>query len=112
MAHKERRPDSARLTPELVIPEESAYVAQVNNAMKNTDVSFKVCQAGFKNDNVDRSRIMADVQMVPDGIYEIQMGVYQSGALVPGSRTSVRTAISDRAASRTGGPQYPVPLLT
>jgi hypothetical protein len=26
--------------------------------------------------------------------------------------TSVTTVISDRAASRTGGPQYPVPLFT
>jgi uncharacterized protein len=56
---------------ELVMPEKSAFVTQVNNAMKNTNVSFKVCQAALKNNNVDRSRIMADVQTVPDGIYEI-----------------------------------------
>jgi intracellular sulfur oxidation DsrE/DsrF family protein len=41
--------------------------------MKNTNVSFKVCQAALKNNNVDRSRIMADAQTVPDGIYEILM---------------------------------------
>jgi intracellular sulfur oxidation DsrE/DsrF family protein len=58
---------------ELVMPEKSAFVAQVNNAMKNTNVSFKVCQAALKNNNVDRSRIMADVRTVPDGIYEILM---------------------------------------
>lgn len=28
------------------------------------------------------------------------------------ARVSVRIVSSDRAASRTGGPQYPVPLLT
>ena len=56
---------------ELVMPEKSAFVTQVNNAMKNPNVSFKVCQAALKNNNVDRSRIMADVQTVPDGIYEI-----------------------------------------
>ncbi len=58
---------------ELVMPEKSAFVAQVNNAMKNTNVSFKVCQAALKNNNVDRSRIMAHVNTVPDGIYEILM---------------------------------------
>jgi intracellular sulfur oxidation DsrE/DsrF family protein len=58
---------------ELVMPEKSAFVAQVDNAIKNPNVSFKVCQAALKNNNVDRSRIMADVHTVPDGIYEILM---------------------------------------
>jgi intracellular sulfur oxidation DsrE/DsrF family protein len=58
---------------ELVMPEKSAFVTQVNSAMKNPNVSFKVCQAALKNNNVDRSRIMADAQTVPDGIYEILM---------------------------------------
>jgi uncharacterized protein len=58
---------------ELVMPEKSAFVTQVNNAIKNPNVSFKVCQAALRNNNVDRSRIMADVRTVPDGIYEILM---------------------------------------
>jgi intracellular sulfur oxidation DsrE/DsrF family protein len=58
---------------ELVMPEKSAFVTQVNNEIKNPNVSFKVCQAALKNNNVDRSRIMADVSTVPDGIYEILM---------------------------------------
>jgi hypothetical protein len=58
---------------ELVMPEKSAFVAQVNSAIRNPNVSFKVCQAALKNNNVDRSRIMADAQTVPDGIYEILM---------------------------------------
>ena len=58
---------------ELVMPEKSAFVAQVNSAIRNPNVSFKVCQAALKNNNVDRSRIMADAQTVPDGFSELLM---------------------------------------
>ncbi len=58
---------------ELVMPEKSAFMTEVKNAMKNPNVSFRVCQVALKNNNVDRSRILADVQTVPDGIYEILM---------------------------------------
>ena len=56
---------------ELVMPEKSAFMAEVNKAMKNPNVSFKVCQVALKNNGVDRSRILADAHTVPDGIYEI-----------------------------------------
>lgn len=58
---------------ELVMPEKSAFLADVNRAVKNPHVSFKVCQVALKNNNVDRSRILADAGTVPDGIYEILM---------------------------------------
>ncbi len=58
---------------ELVMPEKSAFMTEVNRAVKNPNVSFKVCQAALKNNNVDRSRILADAHTVPDGIYEILM---------------------------------------
>jgi intracellular sulfur oxidation DsrE/DsrF family protein len=58
---------------ELVMPEKSAFMTEVKNAMKNPNVSFRVCQVALKNNNVDRSRILADVHTVPDGIYEILM---------------------------------------
>ena len=58
---------------ELVMPEKSAFMTELNSAMKNPNVSFKVCQAALKNNNVDKSRILADVRTVPDGIYEILM---------------------------------------
>ena len=58
---------------ELVMPEKSAYLAEVNRAAKNPNVRFKVCQVALKNNNVDRSRILADAATVPDGIYEILM---------------------------------------
>ena len=58
---------------ELVMPEKSAFLADVNRAAKNPNVAFKVCQVALKNNNVDRSRLIGDVQTVPDGIYEILM---------------------------------------
>lgn len=58
---------------ELVMPEKSGFTADVTRAMKNPNVAFKVCQVALKSNNVDRSRILADVNTVPDGIYEILM---------------------------------------
>lgn len=58
---------------ELVMPEKSAFMTELNSAMKNPNVSFKVCQAALRNNNVDKSRILADAHTVPDGIYEILM---------------------------------------
>jgi intracellular sulfur oxidation DsrE/DsrF family protein len=56
---------------ELVMPERSAYIAEVKEAMKSPNVSFKVCAIALKNNNVDRSQLLSGVQTVPDGIYEI-----------------------------------------
>jgi uncharacterized protein len=56
---------------ELVMPERSAYIADVKEAMKNPNVSFKVCAIALKNNSVDKSQLLAGVQTVPDGIYEL-----------------------------------------
>jgi len=56
---------------ELVMPERSAYIADVQNAMKNPNVTFKVCAMALKNNSVDKSQLLAGVSTVPDGIHEI-----------------------------------------
>ena len=56
---------------ELVMPERSAYLADVKEAMKNPNVTFKVCAIALKNNNIDKSQLLAGVQTVPDGIYEL-----------------------------------------
>lgn len=56
---------------ELVMPERSAYIADIKEALKNPNVSFKVCAIALKNNNVDKSQLLAGVQVVPDGIYEL-----------------------------------------
>jgi len=58
---------------ELVMPEKSAYLPDVTAAIKNPRVAFKVCRVALKNNNIDRSQILADAGTVPDGIYEILM---------------------------------------
>jgi intracellular sulfur oxidation DsrE/DsrF family protein len=56
---------------ELVMPERSAYIAEVKEAMKNPNVTFKACAIALKNNNVDKSQLLPGVQTVPDGIYEL-----------------------------------------
>ena len=56
---------------ELVMPERSAYLADVKEAMKNPNVTFKVCAIALKNNNVDKSQLLPGVWVVPDGIYEL-----------------------------------------
>jgi hypothetical protein len=56
---------------ELVMPERSAYIADVQNAMKNPNVSFNVCAIALRNNNIDKSQLLPGVGTVPDGIYEL-----------------------------------------
>jgi intracellular sulfur oxidation DsrE/DsrF family protein len=56
---------------ELVMPERSAFITDVQQAMKNPNISFKVCAIALKNNDVDKSKLAPGVQTVPDGIYEI-----------------------------------------
>jgi intracellular sulfur oxidation DsrE/DsrF family protein len=56
---------------ELMMPEKSAYLAEVKDAMKKPDVTFKVCAQALKNNNVDRSQLLSEAQIVPDGIREL-----------------------------------------
>jgi hypothetical protein len=56
---------------ELVMPERSLFINEVKEAMKNPNVSLKVCAIALKNNNVDKSQLLAGVGTVPDGIYEL-----------------------------------------
>ena len=58
---------------ELVMPERSAFLADVQTAMKNPKVSFKVCAIAMKNNNIEKSQMLPAVQVVPDGIHELVM---------------------------------------
>ncbi len=58
---------------DLVMPERSAYIADVKEAMKNPNVTFKVCAIALKNNSVDKSQLLPGVQTVPDGIHELVM---------------------------------------
>ncbi len=56
---------------ELVMPEKSKFIAEVKEAVKNPNVSFKACQVALRANKIDRDQILTEVQTVPDGIYEI-----------------------------------------
>ncbi len=56
---------------ELVMPERSAYIAEVKEAIKSSNVTFKVCAIALRNNNIDKSQLLPGVQTVPDGIYEL-----------------------------------------
>ena len=56
---------------ELVMPERSQFIAEVKEAVKNPNVSFKACQVALHANKVERDQILKEVQTVPDGIYEI-----------------------------------------
>jgi intracellular sulfur oxidation DsrE/DsrF family protein len=58
---------------DLVMPERSAYIAEVKEAMKSPNVKFKVCAIALRNNNVDKSQLLAGVEVVPDGIHELVM---------------------------------------
>jgi len=58
---------------ELVMPERSAYIADVQTAMKNPKVAFRVCAIAMKNNNIAKSQLLAGVETVPDGIHELVM---------------------------------------
>jgi intracellular sulfur oxidation DsrE/DsrF family protein len=56
---------------ELVMPERSAFIAEVKEAMKNPHVAFKVCAIALRNNSVDKSQLLPGVETVPDGIHEL-----------------------------------------
>ena len=56
---------------ELVMPDRSAYIEDVKTAMKNPNVSFKVCAIALKNNNIAQSQLLSGVETVPDGIREL-----------------------------------------
>jgi len=56
---------------ELVMPDRSKRLRDVESIVKNPNVAFRVCEVALKNNQVDKSALLADVGTVPDGIYEI-----------------------------------------
>jgi intracellular sulfur oxidation DsrE/DsrF family protein len=58
---------------ELVMPDKSTQVADMQEAAKRPNVTFKVCEIAMKNNKIERSQLFKEVQTVPDGIHEIVM---------------------------------------
>jgi intracellular sulfur oxidation DsrE/DsrF family protein len=58
---------------ELVMPERTSKLAEVEEAVKNPNVSFRVCEIALKNNNTSKEQLIKEAQTVPDGIHEIVM---------------------------------------
>ena len=58
---------------ELVMPERTSRLADVQEAAKSPNVTFKVCEIALRNNHTVRDQLIKEVQTVPDGIHEIVM---------------------------------------
>jgi intracellular sulfur oxidation DsrE/DsrF family protein len=56
---------------DLVIAGKSTVASGVQDAITKAHASFKVCAIAMKNQQVDKSQLLPNVQIVPDGIGEI-----------------------------------------
>lgn len=55
----------------MVLKDKSIIADAVQELSSNKKASFKVCAATMKRHNVDKSQLIAGVDIVPDAIYEI-----------------------------------------
>ena len=56
---------------DLVVSGKSTMASGVQEAMNNSHATFRVCAIAMKNQQVDKSQLLPNVQVVPDGIGEI-----------------------------------------
>jgi len=56
---------------DLVVTGRSAQQSAVQSLIAGNKASFKVCAMTLKRTNTDKSQLIAGVEIVPDGIYEI-----------------------------------------
>jgi len=56
---------------DLVVSGKSTLASAVAEAMSSAHATFRVCAIAMKNQQVDKSQLLANVQSVPDGIGEI-----------------------------------------
>ena len=56
---------------QMVMKNQSMFADAIHELNSNKKASFKVCGATMKRNNVDKSQLVAGVDVVPDGIFEI-----------------------------------------
>jgi intracellular sulfur oxidation DsrE/DsrF family protein len=55
----------------LAVSGKSAQASSVKDAMSTAHASFRVCAIAMKNQQVDKSQLLDNVQIVPDGVGEL-----------------------------------------
>ena len=56
---------------DMVVKEKSIAPDVITQLLLNKNVSFKVCSIAMKRHNINNTQLIAGVETVPDGIYEI-----------------------------------------
>src|SRR5689334_6799855 len=56
---------------ELVTSGKTTMASEVADAIKSAHATFSACAIAMKNQNVDKSQLLPNVEIVPDGIGEI-----------------------------------------
>jgi intracellular sulfur oxidation DsrE/DsrF family protein len=64
----------------------SSLQSAVTGLAANKNISFKVCGAAMKRQNLEPSQLLPGVQVVPDGIYEIIMKQQQGWGYIKVAR--------------------------
>ena len=70
---------------EIVMPEKSKVLDQVKVAIANPKVKFKACAIAMKNNNVDKSQMLPEVEVVPDAIKELVMKQHEGWGYIKAS---------------------------
>jgi intracellular sulfur oxidation DsrE/DsrF family protein len=56
---------------DLVLKDKSKFVSAIEDLTKNNKASIKVCAGTMKRNNIRPDQLVAGVEIVPDGIFEI-----------------------------------------
>lgn len=56
---------------DMITKDKSVVADDVIKYAAKKNVAFRVCEVAMKNNQVDKTQLLAGVQTVPDGIYEI-----------------------------------------
>jgi intracellular sulfur oxidation DsrE/DsrF family protein len=57
----------------MVTKDKSTVAEDLKKLTANKNISFKVCEAAMKRQNIDKSQLLPGIETVPDGIYEIML---------------------------------------
>lgn len=71
---------------DMVQKDKSVVADEVARLARNKNVSFRVCSVAMKAHDVDKSQLIAGVETVPDGIYEIVKKQKDGWAYIKGVR--------------------------
>lgn len=70
----------------MVSKDKSTVAEDIKKLIANKNISFKVCEAAMKRQNIDKSELLPGIETVPDGIYEIILKQGEGWGYIKASR--------------------------